>query len=129
MWIFQLLSTYQQELLLAVGIGICLGLAMQLLAPKLASVTRDPVARRLLDEMSTAGAFVRIGAAFGLFLGGHLVVEAIAQQKAPLTSKEGMLIYLLFLLGAFTLAMSFRTTLLKLTRRIIDAEQKVKSKS
>lgn len=123
MWFFNLLATFQRELLMACAAGVLLGVAMQLAWSTFTSGMRDPVSKRLVEEMNDPATFVRMGMAFGLFLGGHLVVEAIAHRRAPLTSEEGLLIYLLFLFGAFSLAMGLRATMLRLTRRLIDAEK------
>ncbi len=124
MWLFNLLSTYQSELLTGFGAGAALGFAMQLCWKTLASGMRDPVSRRLMSEMNDPATFVQIGMAFGLFLAGHLVVDAIARKKAPLQAEEGLLIYLLFMLAAFSLAMGLRATMVRITRRLMDAEAK-----
>ena len=124
MWLFNMLSTYQSELLTGFAAGVALGFAMQLCWKTLASGMRDPVSRRLMSEMNDPGTFVQIGMAFGLFLAGHMVVDAISRKKAPLLGEEGLLIYLLFMLAAFSLAMGLRATMVRLTRRLMDAEAK-----
>lgn len=127
MWLFNLLSTYQSELLTGFGAGVVLAIVLQFCWKTLASGMRDSVSRRLMSEMNDPGTFVQIGMAFGLFLAGHMVVDAISRRKAPLSGEEGVLIYLLFMLAAFSLGMGLRATMVRLTRRLMEAEEKGKS--
>ncbi len=123
MWLINTLTTFQRELVLGAAFGLLVGFGLRIIWAQIEAGAKSPVTQRVLRELDEPATFVRLGIAFGMFMAAHMVLEAIAGRKSPLSSAEGLLIYLLFLGGAYTLVMGLRNALLRLARRVVEAEQ------
>lgn len=124
MWLFNVLAAFQRELIIGAAAGVLFGFVMRIAWASIASAPRDPIARRIMAELDDPATFVQSGIAFGLFTGAHMVLDAITTRRVPLSTEESLLVYLMFVGGAFALAKMIGAAAKRLARRLIDVEER-----